>query len=247
LTASVQQTNDGGYILAGSTTFSSEGFPDFWLIKTDTLGNEEWSRTFGGSSYDYAHSVQQTDDGGYIITGGTQSYGAGNWDIWLIKTDSYGNEEWHHTFGESTYDYAWSVQQISDGGYIIAGSTDSYGIGIWDDYLLIKTNFLGDEEWHHTFGGSSYEIAQSVQQTADNGYILAGYTGSYGSGCEDAWLIRTNSSGNELWNRTLGGEGCDRSYSVQQTTDGGFILAGSTESYGAETTDAWLIKVCGDE
>ncbi|MCK5660487.1 MAG: hypothetical protein KAH86_03940, partial [Methanosarcinales archaeon] len=205
-------------------------------------GNEQWSSTFGGADYDYAFSVQQTSDGGYIITGYTVSYGAGNADIWLIKTDENGNERWSSTFGGSADDYASSVQQTSDGGYIITGHTVSYGAGVSDAWL-IKSDKNGTEQWNSTFGGVSNDATESVQQTSDGGYILAGRTSSYGVGNYDAWLIKTDASGDEQWNNTFGGAIYDVVESVQQTSDGGYILAGRTDSYGAGGADVWLIKV----
>jgi len=205
---------------------------------------KEWSKTFGGSGWDVANSVQQTSDGGYIIAGRTDSYGAGPGDAWLIKTDSSGKEEWSKTFGGSGHDRANSVQQTSDGGYIIAGRTNSYGAGS-NDAWLIKTDSSGKEEWSKTFD-SRYDGANSVQQTLDGGYIIAGYTGSYGPGYDDAWLIKTDSSGKEEWSKTFGDPRRyrdDRAYSIQQTLDGGYIIAGYTESYGAGDHDAWLIKL----
>ncbi|MCW7071423.1 MAG: hypothetical protein OCU12_03690 [Methanophagales archaeon] len=150
---------------------------------------EEWSKTFGGSDYDFAMSVQQTTDGGYIIAGSTDSYGAGSYDFWLVKTDSDGNKEWDKTFGGSDYDWAESVQQTTDGGYIIAGFTRSYGAGD-RDFWLVKTDANGNKEWDKTFGGSDYDFASSVQQTADGGYIIAGSTASYGAGDKDFWLVK---------------------------------------------------------
>jgi len=238
---SVQQTVDGGYIIAGFTYSLGAGESDYWLVKTDENGDEEWNQTYGGVDYDHAHSVQQTTDGGYIIAGNTTSYGAGLYDSRLVKTDENGNEEWNHTYGGVGDDYATSVQQTIDGGYIIAGSNSSYIVGNCDCWL-IKTNMNGFEEWNLTYGGIDDDYATSVQQTVDEGYIIAGITESYGAGELDCWLIKTDVNGNEEWNQTFGGDDDDRAYSVQQTIDGGFIIAGTTTSFGVGNRVCWLIK-----
>ena len=245
---SVQQTTDGGYILAGYTESYGAGNNDGWLIKTDAVGVEQWSKTFGGSSYDKAWSVQQTTDGGYILAGYTESYGAGNDDAWLIKTNAEGIEQWSQTFGGSGRDVIKSVQQTTDGGYILAG-TIYLGEISNEDAWLIKTNATGIEQWSQTFGGSNWDWINSVQQTTDGGYILAGGTDSYGNetGREDAWLIKTDVAGTKQWSQTFGNFESDENSefrSVQQTTDGSYILAGYTDqSYETSGSDAWLIKV----
>ena len=242
LGAYVQQTSDGGFILTGYIT--PIGFPDVFLIKTDENGVMQWNKTFGGYSFDIGMSVQQTTDGGYILTGLTDSFGAGDGDIWLIKTDENGNMLWDKTFGENKPEMGYSVQQTSDGGYIIAGDT-VFGAGGWDIWL-IKTDVNGNMQWDKTFGGSDWDVPYSVQQTSDSGFIITGDTVSYGAGKSDFWLIKTDENGNMQWDKTFGGSDWDVGLSVQQTIDGGYIMTGRTESFGAGSEDAWLIKTDAD-
>jgi len=236
---SVQQTTDGGYIIAGSTTSFGAGRSDVYLVKTDANGNTLWTRAYGGSNYDEAMFVQETTDGGYIIAGSTRSFGAGGWDVYLLKTDANGDTLWTRTYGGSDYDDGWSGQQTADGGYIIAGATESFGAG--GDVYLVKTDANGDTLWTRTYGGSSWEVGSSLQQTADGGYVIGGCTDSFGAG-GDVYLVKTNANGNTLWTRAYGGADFEEATCVRQTTDGGYIVAAYTSSFGAGGDDVYLVK-----
>ncbi len=233
---SVRQTSDEGYIIAGETGSFGTSNSDVWLIKTDGNGVEIWNRTFIGIDWNSGRSVQQTTDGGYIITGNKGVPGVGGTDVWLIKTNIDGIEEWNRTFGGIEGDAGFSVQQTNDGGYIITGYTN------WSDIWLIKTDGNGDTIWDKTFGLKNTDIGYSVQQTSDSGYIVVGETNSYGVGKNDVWLIKTDENGVEVWNRTFGGKNFDYGNSVQQTSDGGYIIIGETHSFGSFLGNIWLIK-----
>ena len=200
-----------------------------------------FSKTYGGSDWDGGVSIQQTTDGGYIISGFTNSYGNGGQDAWLVKTDSVGGTLWTQTFGGSSTDASMSVQQTTDGGYVIVGYTDSFGNG-YQDFYLTKTDSQGNEEWNKTIGGTEPEMGYSIQQTTDGGYIITGEKWSGEIDGYDFWLIKTDSQGDEEWNKTYGGSDWDNGRSVQQTTDGGYIIAGRTNSFGNGDYDFWLIK-----
>lgn len=238
---SVQQTTDGGYIIAGYTSSFGPGDPNVYLIKTDPNGDIHWQKTFGGSSRDEGGSVQQTTDGGYIISGLTQSFGAGNWDVYLIKTDPNGILQWQKTFGSINDECGLSVQQTTDGGYIIAGYTKYIASGDSNVYL-IKTEPNGNSQWEKNFYGIDNTTGHSVQQTSDGGYIITGYIHSYNPVSLNVYLLKTDPNGNGQWQKTFGGLYWENGFSVQQTSDGGYIIAGSTSSFGVGSSDVYLIK-----
>jgi hypothetical protein len=237
---SVAQTSDGGYIVAGQTGSFGAGGYDVYLIKTDAAGSKLWDQVFGGAYDDIGYSVQQTEDGGYIIAGSTDLSGSGVPDIYLIKTDTGGKQVWAKTFDLGGHDYGYSVQNTTDGGYVIAGQTEGGGGGSYA--YLLKTDADGNKVWDKTYGANGGEFARSIQRTGDGGYVVAGATASVGAGAYDVYLLKTDASGDTLWTRTFGGPESDIGYSVQAAADGGYIVSGSTISYGAGERDVWLIK-----
>jgi len=239
---SVQQTSDGGYIVAGWTSSFGLGYYDIYILKLNQYGSPEWKKTYGGGQDDYAHSVQQTSDGGYIVAGATQSFGSGGMDIWVLKLNSSGVIQWQNVYGGVSDERAYSIQQTSDGGYIVGGYTSSYGAGD-ADFLLLKIDASGNIQWQRTYGGSTDDKAISIKQTSDGGYIVAGGTNSFGAGGYDFWILKVNISGDVQWQNTYGGGGYDYAYSIQQTSDGGYITAGYTNSFGAGSADFWVIKL----
>jgi uncharacterized delta-60 repeat protein len=237
---SVQSTADGGYIVTGHTESYGAGGRDIFLLKYDSTGELDWARTAGGEDFDRALSVEQTSDGGYILAGDTQSYGAGGRDIFLLKYDSNGELDWARTAGGTSYDSAQSVAQTTDGGYIVGGTTSSFGAGGYDVFLL-KYDSGGGLTWAKTAGGAETDSAYSVKQTSDFGYIVAGFTSSYGAGNNEAFLLKYDSSGTLTWARTAGGSDADYAHSVLQKKDGGYIVVGYTKSYGAGGYDVFML------
>ena len=238
------QTSDGGYALAGVTGSFGAGESDFWLVKTDANGNEEWNKTYGGTGSDFARALVRTVDGGYALAGSTASFGAGYWDIWLVKIDAAGNEEWNQTYGGTSDDGVGALVQTVDGGYALAGGTYSFGAGS-SDFWLVKTDAAGTMQWNRTYGGIDTDRAYALVETVDGGYALAGHTYSFGAGESDFWLVKTDASGNAQWNKTYGGTSWDdeSAQALVRTSDGGYALAGGAKFLlGENRINFWLVK-----
>jgi len=267
-----EQTPDGGFILGGMTSSDSAGEKtnntygsiDFWIVKTDANGIKQWDLDYGGTDADFFSCGDQTSDGGFIFGGYTESGIGGNKtqpnvgdnDYWIIKTDANGNVMWDKTFGGTGDDRIYSVEQTSDGGYILGGYSSSGISGdksedTWgeSDYWIIKTDASGNKLWDKDFGGTLFEYRGVVTQTSDHGYLIAGYSDSPISGdktqnawgATDYWLVKTDSFGNFQWDKNIGGFGTEQLKTVRQTRDGGFILGGKSDSGigGDKTQDAW--------
>ena len=238
---SVVQTNDGGYAIAGSTNSSGVGGLDFYLVKTDSAGNMEWNKTYGGAGNDVAYSVVQTSSGRYVITGGTFSFGRGDGDIYWIATNSAGDRVWNKTYGGWALDRGLSVMETADLGYVIGGFTWS-DVTTSLDFYLLKIDSAGNMSWSRTYGGEENDVMSCAVQTTDGGYAIVGGALSYGAGGIDFYLVKTDSAGNMIWNKTYGGAGSEIPYSVVQTNDGGYALTGYTTSFGHSIADGYLVK-----
>ncbi|HYV91914.1 MAG TPA: T9SS type A sorting domain-containing protein [Chitinophagales bacterium] len=234
----VQQNFDGGYILAGAQHSFSLGTYDDYVIRTNEYGDTLWTRTYGDSLDEFAYSVKQTPDGGFIICGYTASFGAGNNDVYLIRINSSGDTLWTRTYGGVNDDEGNAVAVTNDGGFMIIGNTKSYGAGN-DDVYMIRTNSAGDTLWTKIFGGSGEDQARSMNKTDDGGYIITGFTNSYGQGNGDVLLIKTDSSGNILFTKTYGWIDIEEGKWGEQTGDGGYALIGVS---GIGVTNVYFIK-----
>ncbi len=284
---SIQQTDDGGYIVAGYTCSNdgdvdgNHGYCDFWVVKLDENGAIQWQKCLGGSSNDQAYSIQQTKNGGYIVAGWTWSNDGnvsgyhGYTDFWVVKLDPNGNIEWQKCLGGSYDDRAYSIQQTSDGGYIVAGWTWSNDGNVSGnhgnaDFWVVKLNEYGTIQWQKCLGGRYLDLAYSIQQTSDGGYIVVGETRSndgdvsgWHEGYDengytaDMWIVKLDRDGNIQWQKCLGGSGNDQAYSIQQTSDGGYIVVGETRSNDGDVSgwhggydengdpkpDMWIVKL----
>jgi len=279
---SLKQTNDGGYMLAGASasgvggdkTQASTGGLDYWIVKLDALGNKQWDKSFGGTSDDILFSMLQTTDKGYMLAGHSASGAGGNkaqaskggWDYWVVKIDSSGNKQWDKSYGGTSDDNCYSLQQTADGGYVLGGCSYS-GIGGdktqaskggWD-YWIVKIDSLGNKKWDRDFGGTSDDYVNSLQQTIDRGYILGGisFSGVGGDkaqpskGMADRWIIKIDSIGNKQWDKDFGGAANEEEvFFISQTNDLGYLFSGTSHStisgdktennLGPEQT--WVVK-----
>jgi hypothetical protein len=268
----IQQTSDGGYIIAGYT-FSNEGdvlgnhgLIDWWVVKLNNSGTLEWQKCLGGSSSEMAYSIQQTTDSGYILTGSTNSNDVdvsgnhGNSDIWVVKLSNTGNIEWQKCLGGSNSEEARSIQQTNDGGYIITGDTrsndgDVTGNHGFSDMWVVKLNISGNIEWQRCLGGTFGDSGNSILQTADGGYMVAGIASSNDGdisgyyGYMDSWIVKLNYLGIIEWQKCYGGTSTEQTKLIKQTSDGGYIVTAVTESHDGDVSgnhyggDMWVLKL----
>jgi hypothetical protein len=279
----IRQTSDGGFIIggysasniSGDKTENSNGLDDYWIVKTNVSGIIQWQNTIGGMENDWLLSIEQTTDGGYILGGSSLSNISGDktenrignsWDYWIIKTNSTGTIQWQNTIGGLALDRLYSIEQTSDGGYIVAGYSLSNISGDKSencigntDYWLVKTDVSGTIQWQNTIGGTGFDFLSYANETTDGGYILGGYANSNISGDktensmggDDYWIIKTSATGTIQWQNTIGGGGTDWFFTLQQTSDGGYLVGGASSSgmNGDKTEshmggdDYWMVKI----
>jgi len=238
----VEETPDGGYSVLGTTSSFGNGSSDIWLIKTDSQGNEEWSKTFGYQYSDRGFSFKLTADGGYIITGGTSvNTKDGNWNIWMIKTDAVGNEEWNQIFPSEIGGAGRHVVQTTDHGFILLGTQSVYSPLGTSIPIIIKTDQNGNKEWETIIEGDGLPRGQVIKETRHGDFVVIGSKRSPNL-YRDIWILKIDSKGQELWQKTLGGSKNDIGWDLDITKNGDYILLGQTNSYGAGHIDAWLFK-----
>jgi hypothetical protein len=239
---SVKQTFDNGFIIAGSSNSYGDGSSDAYIIKIDSAGGGLWHKTFGGINIDKAYSIQETSDSGFVIAGYTNSFGAGGYDIYVVRTNKTGDTLWTKTYGGIDWDFGFSIETTNDGGFIIAGGTYSSGAGSEDMYL-IKTDASGIINWTKTYGGTNDDEAKSVKQTSDGGYILAGYTKSFGDVNKDIYIVKTDNTGDTLWTKKFGGTAEDEAADIIEATNGEFVFVGGTASSGVGEVDCIIFRI----
>lgn len=238
-------SGDGGFVLAGYTKSSGAGLQDVHVLKVDVSGLEIWQKQYGGANNDAAHAVCPMDDGGFIVVGETQSFGAGGRDVYLLRLTATGDSLWSRTYGGMQDDLAYAVLVEAGGGFVVAGATESSGAGDFD-VLLLKCDADGDSVWAAVVGGAGIDYAFSLVEAADGGYVLAGFTSSFGAGGDDAYLLKLDLSGQVQWEKTYGGQWDDRASWVAPTSDNGYIITGWTKSSGMGSADVLLIKTDAD-
>lgn len=239
----VEQTRDGGLILTGWIESGGNG-ADVFLAKYDGGGRNLWLQTYQGYGYNDSHCVREVSGGGFIVAGETKSKDANDHDVYVVRTDGKGILLWEKVFGGPRCDYAWSVQQTKDGGFIMAGGTESFGAGIYDVYL-VKLDSSGNVVWEKTYGGAASDCGYSLLQLADGGFLIAGNAESFGAGNPDVYLLRTDAGGEMIWQKTYGGSGSDYGWVLLEAAGGGYVIAGEKEVSGEQGAGfaAYLLKV----
>ena len=240
-----QRTAAGDFAIAGWTSSFGSGLRDAYLILTDAQGDTLWTRTYGGAARDIAYGVCTTMDGGFLLVGETRSSGSGLSDLYLVKVDSQGDSMWAKPFGGSGQDMGYSVLQTSDSGFIAVGFTESSGSGMGDLYIL-KTDVSGDSIWAKTFGGSLDERAMSIRSAIDSGFVITGYSSSFGAGGADVYALHISDSGDSIWAFIHGGVQDECGYDIRIAPDAGYLIAGRTRSFGSGNEDVYLLQLNDD-
>lgn len=240
----VRQTSDGGYIAGGGQWSFGAGEKDWMILKLNADGSLQWRKIIGGPDIDNIQSILQTEDGGYMVAGYTLSFGQGEYDMLVAKLSADGAVKWSKTYGGPKIEYAKSIKSTPDGGYVVAGTTGSFGSGAHDVWIL-KIAEDGSIDWQKTYGGANVENTYSISVTQDGGYFIAGQTNTLDNAGVNIWVMRLDSGGNVIWDGVYGGSKSDGTHSAATTSDGGFIVAGDTNSYGAGGHDFWVIKLSG--
>ncbi|MEO0211735.1 MAG: hypothetical protein ABIN66_07785 [candidate division WOR-3 bacterium] len=228
-------TADGGIAVLGETFSSGQGYNDFLIVKLAPDGSLSWARTVGATSWDHGFSIAPTADTGVVVTGYTMSWGTGGGELIVAKIDKTGSLEWAKIYEDpsANFDEAYSVIQTSDRGFAVAGYTVYFGSGGRQDFIVMKLDSDGNPSWVKAYGGNSDDNANSIIQTSDSGFAVAGYTRSYGVGSRDFMIIRLNKNGDLIWARTWGRTGKDEAKSIIQAQDGGFVAAGYIDGFSS--------------